>query len=102
MGSGIESSKGTKAASLPDDVSKEERESLISALNALYVTQYVDKSRMNISKNMIERITMTNADLVPEVGLRDYHITFTGGDSISLRFLQEEFQKVLLLFMKTS
>lgn len=69
-----------------NDVSKEKRESLISALNTLYVTQYVDKSRMNISKNMIERITMTNADLVPKVGLRDYHITFTGGDSISLRF----------------
>lgn len=69
-----------------NDVSKEERESLISALNAIYVTQYVDKSRMNISKNMIEKITITNADLVPEVGLRDYHITFTGGDSIALRF----------------
>lgn len=67
-------------------VSKEERENLISALNTLYVTQYVDKSRMNISKNKIEKITMTNADLVPEVGLRDYHITFEGGDSISLRF----------------
>ena len=67
-------------------VSKEERESLISAINAIYVTQYVDKSRMNISKNMIEKITMTNADLVPEVGLRDYHVIFTGGDSIALRF----------------
>lgn len=69
-----------------NDASKEEREDLISALNTLYVTQYVDKSRMNISKNMIEKITMTNADLIPEVGLRDYHITFVGGDSISLRF----------------
>lgn len=69
-----------------NDASKEDKESLISALNTLYVTQYVDKSRMNISKNMIEKITMTNADLVPQVGLRDYHITFIGGDSISLRF----------------
>lgn len=69
-----------------NDISKEDKESLVSALNTLYVTQYVDKSRMNISKNMIEKITMTNADLVPQAGLRDYHITFVGGDSISLRF----------------
>lgn len=29
---------------------------------------------------------MTNADLVPEVGLRDYTITFKDGDMIGLRF----------------
>jgi len=29
---------------------------------------------------------MSNADLVPEVGLRDYHIKFNDGDDISLRF----------------
>ena len=36
--------------------------------------------------NEVKKITMTNADLVPEVGLRDYSIEFTDGDFISLRF----------------
>ena len=41
---------------------------------------------MNLDKDMVEKITMSGADLVPEVGLRDYFIQFVGGDSISLRF----------------
>lgn len=65
---------------------EDDKDALVSALNAIYATQYVDKSRMSINNDMIEKIIMTNADLVPEVGLRDYHITFVGGDSISLRF----------------
>lgn len=69
-----------------DSLGEDDREAAISALNAIYATQYVDKSRMSINSDMIEKITMTNADLVPEVGLRDYLITFVGGDSISLRF----------------
>ena len=69
-----------------DSLGEDDRDALISALNAIHATQYVDKSRMSINNDMIEKITMTNADLVPEVGLRDYHITFVGGDSISLRF----------------
>lgn len=67
-------------------LSKEEKDNMISALNAIYATQYVDKSRMSFNKNMIEKISMSGADLVPEVGLRDYFIQFVGGDSISLRF----------------
>lgn len=66
--------------------SKEEKDNMISALNAIYATQYVDKSRMSLNKNMIVKISMSGADLVPEVGLRDYFIQFVGGDSISLRF----------------
>lgn len=67
-------------------LSKEEKDNMISALNAIYATQYVDKSRMSFNKNMVEKISMSGADLVPEVGLRDYFIQFVGGDSISLRF----------------
>lgn len=69
-----------------DSLSEDDRDEVISALNALNTTQYVDKSRVDIVKNMIDKITMTNADLVPEVGLRDYTITFAGGDMIGLRF----------------
>lgn len=67
-------------------LSVEEKDNMISALNTIYATQYVDKSRMSINKDMIEKISMSGADLVPEVGLRDYYIEFVGGDSISLRF----------------
>lgn len=67
-------------------LSDEEKDNMISALNAIYATQYVDKSRMSINKDMIERISMSGADLVPEVGLRDYYIDFIGGDSIGLSF----------------
>lgn len=67
-------------------LSAEVKDNMISALNTIYVTQYVDKSRMSINKDMIEKISMSGADLVPEVGLRDYYIEFVGGDSISLRF----------------
>lgn len=69
-----------------DTLENNDKDALISALNAIHVTQYVDKSRMSINSDMIEEITMTNADLVPQVGLRDYFIKFVGGDSISLRF----------------
>lgn len=69
-----------------DALDVNDKDALISALNAIHVTQYVDKSRMSINSDMIEEITMTNADLVPQVGLRDYFIKFVGGDSISLRF----------------
>ena len=65
---------------------EEEKDNMISALNTIYATQYVDKSRMSLNKDMIEKISMSGADLVPEVGLRDYYIEFIGGDSISLRF----------------
>lgn len=67
-------------------LSKTEKDDMISALNAIYATQYVDNSRMSLNKNMIEKISMSGADLVPEVGLRDYFIQFVGGDSVSLRF----------------
>ena len=69
-----------------DELSKEEKDNLISALDAIYATHYVDKSRVDITKNSIRTITMTNADLVPEVGLRDYSIEFTDGSYIGLRF----------------
>ena len=67
-------------------LSEDEKDNMISALNAIYTTQYIDKSRMSLNKNMIEKISMSGADLVPEVGLRDYFIQFTGGNSVSLRF----------------
>lgn len=70
-----------------EKLSEDERDNMISALYAIYsIYHYVDKSQMSFYKNAIEKITMSSADLVPEVGLRDYHIKFIGGDSISLRF----------------
>lgn len=69
-----------------EKLSEDDKDSIISALDGIYSTHYVDKSRMSLDKNMIEKITMSGADLVPEVGLRDYYIKFIGGDSISLRF----------------
>lgn len=69
-----------------DELSEDDKDGLISALDAIYSTHYVDKSRVDITKDSVKRITMTNADLVPEVGLRDYGIEFTDGDYIGLRF----------------
>ncbi len=69
-----------------DSLSEDDKDSMISALDAIYATHYVDKSRVDINKNEIKKITMTNADLVPEVGLRDYSIEFTDGSFIELRF----------------
>ncbi|RKI87890.1 hypothetical protein D7V94_20220 [Parablautia intestinalis] len=69
-----------------DSLSEDDKDSMISALDAIYASHYVDKSRVDINKNDVKKITMTNADLVPEVGLRDYSIEFTDGDFISLRF----------------
>ncbi len=69
-----------------EKLSEDEQDELVSALNAIYATHYVDKSRVDILSNEVKKITMTNADLVPEVGLRDYSIEFTDGDFISLRF----------------
>lgn len=69
-----------------EKLSEDEQDELVSALDAIYVTHYVDKSRVDIMNNEVKKITMTNADLVPEVGLRDYSIEFTDGDFISLRF----------------
>lgn len=69
-----------------EKLSEDEQDELVSALDAIYVTHYVDKSRVDIMNNEVKKITMTNADLVPEVGLRDYNIEFTDGDFISLRF----------------
>lgn len=69
-----------------DKLADDEKDNIISALNTIYATHYVDKSRIDIMKSSIKRITMTNADLVPEVGLRDYSIEFTDGNFISFRF----------------
>lgn len=69
-----------------DGLSEEDRDSMVSALDAIYATHYVDKSRVDIMSNEIKKITMSNADLVPKVGLRDYTIEFTDGDFISMRF----------------
>lgn len=73
---------GEKWDSLTDD----DRDALISALHAIYATHYVDKSRIDIMKDSVKKITMTNADLVPEAGMRDYGIEFTDGEYIGLRF----------------
>lgn len=69
-----------------DKLSDDEKDNIISALNTIYATHYVDKSRIDIMKSSIKRITMSNADLVPEVGLRDYNVEFTDGSFIGLRF----------------
>lgn len=69
-----------------DGLSDDDKASLISALDAIYAAHYVDKSRVDITKDSVKSITMSNADLVPEAGLRDYSIEFTNGDFISLRF----------------
>lgn len=69
-----------------DSLSEDEKDSMISALDAIYGTHYVDKSRVDIMSNEVKRITMSNADLVPEVGLRDYSIELTDGGYIELRF----------------
>lgn len=69
-----------------DGLSEEDRDSMVSALDAIYGTHYVDKSRVDIINNEVKRITMTNADLVPEVGLRDYSLELTDGSYIELRF----------------
>lgn len=69
-----------------DSLSEDDKDSMISALDAIYATHYVDKSRVDIMSNEVKKITMSNADLVPEVGLRDYSIEFTDGSYIELRF----------------
>lgn len=69
-----------------DGLSEDDKDNMISAIDAICATHYVDKSRVDILSNEVKKITMTNADLVPEVGLRDYNIEFVDGDFISLRF----------------
>lgn len=69
-----------------DGLSEDDKDNMISALDAICATHYVDKSRVDIISSEVKKITMTNADLVPEVGLRDYSIEFTDGDFISMRF----------------
>ena len=69
-----------------DELSEDEKDNMISALDAIYSTHYVNKSRVDIANNEVKKITMTNADLVPEVGLRDYSLELTDGSHIGLRF----------------
>lgn len=69
------------------ELSDENKDAVISAIATITTTtQYVDRSRMVITNESIERITMSNADLVPQMGLRDYTITFTNGEKVCLRF----------------
>lgn len=68
------------------ELSNEGKDEVISAANTWFVTHYVDKSRVDITNDQIDKITMSNADLVPEVGLRDYTIRFNNGEMICLRF----------------
>lgn len=69
-----------------DKLSEADNDEVISALDTIFATHYVDKSRVDIVNNEVKRITMTNADLVSSVGLRDYDIEFINGDYIGLRF----------------
>lgn len=69
-----------------DGLSEDDKDNMISALDAIYATHYVDKSRVDIINNEVKKIIMTNADLVPEVGLRDYRLELTDGSYIELRF----------------
>ncbi len=81
-----ETSIVSQVAAKWDSLSEDDKDSMISALDAIYASHYVDKSRVSVNKNEVKKITMSNADLVPEVGLRDYSIEFTDGGFISLRF----------------
>lgn len=74
------------AAKKWSELSQDEKDELMTAITTPIVTHYADKSRVDISNNDIKSITMTNADLVPEMELRDYTITFTNGEMIHLRF----------------
>lgn len=69
-----------------DGLSEEDKDSMFSALDAIYATHYVDKSRVDIMSNEVKKITMSNADLVPQMGLRDYSLELTDGSCIELRF----------------
>lgn len=68
------------------EFSCEDKDKVIFAAYTWFGTHYVNKSRVDITNDMVEKITMTNADLVPEVGLRDYTIEFKNGEMIFLRF----------------
>lgn len=81
-----ESSIISQVAAKWDSLSEDDKDSMISALDTIYATHYVDKSRVNINKNEVKKITMSNADLVPQMGLRDYSIELTDGSYIELRF----------------
>ena len=69
-----------------DGLSEDDKDNMILALDAIFATHYVDKSRVDILSNEVKKITMTNADLVPEMGLRDYSLELTDGSYIELRF----------------
>lgn len=69
-----------------DKLSDDDKDEIISAISASTDTHYVDKSRVDITNDQIDKITMSNADLVPEVGLRDYTIRFNSGEMICLKF----------------
>ena len=69
-----------------DGLSEANNDEVISALDAIYSTHYVDRSRIDITNNEVKKITMTNADLVPGMGLRDYSLELTDGSYICLRF----------------
>lgn len=81
-----ETSIMSQVAAKWDSLSEDEKDSMISVLDAIYATHYVDKSRVDIMSNEVKKITMSNADLVPEVGLRDYSLELTDGSYIELRF----------------
>lgn len=81
-----ESNVITKITERWEVFSQEEKDSIISALDAIYSTHYVNKSRVDITKKSVKSITMSKADLTPEAGIRDYRIEFTDGDYIGLRF----------------
>ena len=81
-----ETSIMSQVAAKWDGLSEEDKDSMISALDAIYSTHYVDKSRVDIMSNEIKKITMSNADLVPEMGLKDYSLELMDGSFIELRF----------------
>lgn len=71
------------------DLSEDAREKVISAIATFTTTPYVNNSRITISKELVDKITMTNADLLLNVGLRDYTITYKNGEQVFLRFSEE-------------
>lgn len=74
------------AANKWSELSGDEKERVMLAISEPIVAHYVNKSKLSISNDDMKSITMTNADLLPEMGLRDYTITFTNGEMIHLRF----------------
>lgn len=71
------------------DLLENERDEVLSILPTFTKDHYVDRSMVVVSKELVDKITMTNADLLLNVGLCDYTITYSNGEHVFLRFSEE-------------